>query len=57
VLKTKYEGRELIHRHLWEVVETEARLAMEKEQGWSNHTLVAMVFAFHTVEAYLQLHR
>jgi hypothetical protein len=26
---------------------------MEKEQGWSNHTLVAMVFAFHTVEAYL----
>ncbi len=53
MLKTTYEGKELIHRHLWEIVEAEAKLANEQEQGWRNPTLVAMVFAFHTVEAYL----
>jgi hypothetical protein len=53
MLKTTYEGKELIHRHLWEIVETEAKLANEREQGWRSPTLVAMVFAFHAVEAYL----
>jgi len=53
MLKTTYEGKELIHRHLWEIVEEEATLANERERGWRNPTLVAMVFAFHTVEAYL----
>jgi hypothetical protein len=53
MLKTTYEGKELIHRRLWDIVEAEAKLATEKEQGWADPTLVAMVFAFHTVEAYL----
>lgn len=52
-LKTHFEGRELIHRHLWAIVEEEAKLANERTQGWRGPTLVAMVFAFHTVEAYL----
>jgi len=53
MLKTTYEGKELIHRRLWEIVEAEATLATELDEGWRNPTLVAMVFAFHTVEAYL----
>jgi hypothetical protein len=53
MLKTVYAGKELVHRHLWEIAETEAKLANEQERGWRNPTLVAMVFAFHTVEAYL----
>jgi hypothetical protein len=53
MLKTTFEGMELIHRHLWVIVEEEARRAGESEQGWFNHSLVAMVFALHTVEAYL----
>lgn len=53
MLKTTYEGEELIHRHLWDIVEAEANLALERETGWFNPSLVAMVFAFHTVEAYL----
>lgn len=52
-LKTSYEGRELLHRHLWEIVEEQAGIAAEREREWFRPTLVAMVFAFHTVEAYL----
>ncbi|MGO9094610.1 MAG: hypothetical protein ACLQGV_05250 [Bryobacteraceae bacterium] len=51
--KTTYEGRELIHRLLWRIVEAEAKLANRREKGWRDPTLVAMVFAFHAVEAYL----
>jgi hypothetical protein len=53
MLKTRFHGKELIHRHLWEIVEAEAKLANAQDRGWRNPTLVAMVFAFHTVEAYL----
>lgn len=52
-LKTKFDGEVFTHRLLWEIVEGEAKLASKKKRGWFNHSLVAMVFAFHTVEAYL----
>lgn len=51
--RTNYDGKVFTHRQLWNVVEVEAKLANEREQGWLNHSLVAMVFAFHTIEAYL----
>lgn len=48
----KYEGVEFTHRLLWQVVEDQARLASERERDWFGPALVAMVFAFHAVEAY-----
>lgn len=53
MLKTTFEGAEIIHRHLWEIVEAEAKLASARDKDWFNPSLVAMVFASHTVEAYL----
>lgn len=35
-----------------EIVEEQAKIAQERERDWSRNTLVALVFAFHTVEAY-----
>jgi hypothetical protein len=51
--KTTYEGEEYLHRILWQIVEDESQRAVETEREWLNPTVVAMVFAFHTVEAYL----
>ncbi len=53
MLRTSYVGRELIHRHLWEIVAEESQRAARSERGWRKPSLVAMVFAFHAVEAYL----
>lgn len=53
MLRTTDDGRELFHRHLGTIVEAEAKRADEAEREWRNPTVVAMVFAFHTVEAYL----
>jgi hypothetical protein len=53
MLKTTYTGETVPHRLLWEIVEEQARLASELEREWSKPALVAMVFGFHTVEAYL----
>jgi hypothetical protein len=52
-LSTTFEGKELLHRELWRIVEREMTHADELTRGWFEPTLVAMVFAFHTVEAYL----
>jgi hypothetical protein len=52
-LTTSYEGEELLHRLLWQIVEEESKRSAETERGWFNPAVVAMVFAFHTVEAYL----
>jgi hypothetical protein len=52
-LKTTYEGEEILHRLLWQIAQEECERAGELERGWFNPSLVAMVFAFHTVEAYL----
>jgi len=53
MLKTTYIGEDFPHRLLWNIIEEQAKLANEREQDWSMPALVAMVFASHTVEAYL----
>ena len=53
MLVTEYEGIEYTHRVLWQIVEDQARLAAQRERDWFAPSLVAMVFAFHTVEAYI----
>jgi hypothetical protein len=52
-LKTTFKGEEILHRLLWQIVEEEAERASQDERNWFRPTLVAMVFASHTVEAYL----
>lgn len=53
MLKTTSTGQTYPHRLLWGIVEEQAKLASEREREWSRPALVAMVFGFHTVEAYL----
>jgi len=53
MLKTTVEGESLLHRQLWRVVELQAGLSAERKVGSFYTDLVAMVFAFHTIEAYL----
>lgn len=53
MLKTTFDGEVLLHRLLWQIVEEEQSRAGDLERGWFNPSLVAMIFAFHTVEAYL----
>jgi hypothetical protein len=53
MLKTTVNGQSLLHRELWRVVEMQAKLSDERKVGSFYTDLVAMVFAFHTVEAYL----
>jgi len=53
MLKTTYEGEEILHRLLWHIVEEESERAAMLARGWFNPSAVAMVFAFHTIEAYL----
>lgn len=53
MLKTTSEGQTFPHRFLWGVVEEQAQLANAREREWSRPALVAMVFGFLTVEAYL----
>jgi hypothetical protein len=52
MLATPFEGEDFPHRFMWSIAEEQARLATERERGWSQPGLVAMVFAFHTIEAY-----
>jgi hypothetical protein len=52
-LVTTYEGKELAHRECWEVVLEHQALANSRDRGWYRPSLVAMMFAFHAVEAYL----
>lgn len=53
MLKTQFDGEDFPHRLMWQIVEEQTELASEPKEGWSRPALVAMVFAFHTVEAYL----
>jgi hypothetical protein len=50
---TPYEGVEYTHRVLWTIVEDQVRLVRERERDWFGPALVAKVFAFHAVEAYI----
>jgi hypothetical protein len=54
MLETTFNGESLLHRELWRVVEMQGEFAERRGERWAFYTdLVAMVFAFHTVEAYL----
>jgi hypothetical protein len=53
MLKTTYEGEELTHRLLWRIVEQNAKIAAQCEEGWFYPVLVCEVFAFHAIEAYI----
>lgn len=53
MLKTDVKGEAFLHRKLWHVVEMQSELSATIESGAFYTDLVAMVFAFHTVEAYL----
>ena len=52
-LRTTYDGRKVLRRQLWEIVHQQAGVAACRERDWFRPSLVATVFAFHTVEEYL----
>jgi len=54
MLDTTYDGRSFLHRVLWRVVQMQGEIAKERQgRGAFYNYLVSMVFALHTVEAYL----
>lgn len=53
MLKTYIEGERFLHRELWRVVDRQLKHASINPEGAFYDRLVAMVFAFHTLEAYL----
>lgn len=53
MLRTTFDGEEISHRVLWGVVKEQVKEGLERKQGWFNPSVVARVFAYHTVEAYL----
>lgn len=52
-LTTTYEGIWYTHRLLWQIAEQQAALARERDREWVNFSLVAVTFAFHALEAYV----
>lgn len=53
MIRTQIEGERFLHRELWRVVERQLEHAASNPQGAFYDDLVAMVFALHTLEAYL----
>lgn len=53
MLRTEFEGEEFTHRLLWRIVKEQAEEAEVRTEGWFSPGLVAHVFGYHTVEAYL----
>lgn len=54
MLETTYKGRSFLHRELWRVVHIQGEIIEERKgRGAFYNDLIAMVFALHTVEAYL----
>jgi hypothetical protein len=53
MLRTNSEGEHFLHRELWRVVQRQLRYADTNPHGAFYEELVAMVFALHTLEAYL----
>src|SRR5688572_20133205 len=52
-VQTTVEGERFIHKELWRVVERQLDHAKRIPSGAFYDHLVAMTFAFHTLEAYL----
>ncbi len=53
MLETTYDRENLPHRLMWRIVLDHADLAKESGIEWEKPSLVAMVFGFHAMEAYL----
>ena len=53
MVQTFIEGERFLHRELWRVVERQLNHASVTPKGAFYDDLVAMVFALHTLEAYL----
>lgn len=53
MLRTVYDGEEIIHVLLWRVVNEQNKETQERKEGWLYPSMVTRVFAYHTVEAYL----
>ena len=53
MLETHCKGEAITHRVLWRITQEQVELAQGKEAGWIYPSVVAQVFAYHTVEAYL----
>lgn len=53
MLEMEHDSEDLPHRLMWAIVEEQRTVAEERERDWSNAALVAMVFSFHAMEAYL----
>jgi hypothetical protein len=54
-LTTTYEGTWFTHRVLWQIAEEQADVARQRDRGWVNVNLVAVTFAFHALEAYINV--
>ncbi len=52
-LRTEFAGEEITHRLLWQIAKEQVEEGLERETGWFNPSVVARVFAYHTVEAHL----
>jgi hypothetical protein len=52
-VRTTIEGERFLHRELWAVVERQLGHAAGTPRGSAKDHLVAMVFSFNTLEAYL----
>jgi hypothetical protein len=52
-LITTYEGISYTHRLLWEIAEQQAEIVRNREREWVHFSLVAVTFAFHALEAYV----
>lgn len=53
MLRTTIEGERFLHKDLWHVVERQLEHSARHHAGSFHDDLVAMIFAFHTLEAYL----
>jgi hypothetical protein len=53
MLKTTFDGEEIVHRLLWTIVKEQAEETEKRAEGWFYPGIVARVFAYHTIEAYL----
>jgi hypothetical protein len=54
MVKTTFEGESYLHKILWRVVQRQIEHSEDRPKGpFDDHRIVIMVFAFHTLEAYL----
>lgn len=53
MLKTEIQSEEIVHPLLWNIAEDQIIDAQGGQERWLDRSIIARVFAYHTVEAYL----